>query len=268
MRARNIKPGFFKNETLGEIGAAGMILFAGLWCMADREGRLEDRPKRIKVEVLPYDNTSVDKLLKALSDSGFIRRYSVNSCKYIQIINFRKHQNPHIKEAASSIPAPDENSISTVQEPEKHRSRPADSLIPDSLIPDSGFSDSKDSLIKEGGEVEGQKKRFGEFVKLTESQHLTLIQKFGEAGTRERIEDLDIYIGKIGAQSAGKKYKSHYHTILAFDRMGQGRARENGGTPRAAPRPKCYEEVKIPKEKEWTGPIPEAVKRMIGKIGG
>ena len=46
-RARNIKPGFFANENLAECDPLARLLFAGLWCLADREGRLEDRPKRI-----------------------------------------------------------------------------------------------------------------------------------------------------------------------------------------------------------------------------
>jgi hypothetical protein len=53
-RSRNIKPGFFLNDELAECEPLARILFAGLWCIADREGRLEDRPKRIKAEVLPY----------------------------------------------------------------------------------------------------------------------------------------------------------------------------------------------------------------------
>jgi len=31
------------------------LLYPGLWMLADREGRLEDRPLRIKAEILPYD---------------------------------------------------------------------------------------------------------------------------------------------------------------------------------------------------------------------
>ena len=45
MRARNIKPGFFKNDALAELDFAGRLLFIGLWGIADRAGRLEDRPK-------------------------------------------------------------------------------------------------------------------------------------------------------------------------------------------------------------------------------
>ena len=49
-RARNVKPGFFKNELLAECEPLARILFEGLWCEADREGRLEDRPRRLKAE--------------------------------------------------------------------------------------------------------------------------------------------------------------------------------------------------------------------------
>ena len=48
MRARNIKPGFFRDEQLMQVPPLGRILFAGLWCLADREGRLPDRPAQIK----------------------------------------------------------------------------------------------------------------------------------------------------------------------------------------------------------------------------
>lgn len=143
-RSRNIKPGFFINDELAECEPLARLLFAGLWCIADREGRLEDRPKRIKAEILPYDDCDVDQLLNQLAKHGFILRYEVNSDQYIQIINFSKHQNPHIKEAESIIPPPPvqeaashEHYTSTVQEPEQHSSFHADSLnlIPDSLNP-------------------------------------------------------------------------------------------------------------------------------------
>ena len=66
MRARNIKPGFWRNEELAEISPAGRLIFIGLWCMADREGFLEDRPKKIKLEILPYDDLDVNTELEVL----------------------------------------------------------------------------------------------------------------------------------------------------------------------------------------------------------
>jgi hypothetical protein len=58
--------------------------------------------------------------------------------KYCEILAWAKHQNPHCKEAASTIPAPCEHHAGTGNT----GASPADSLIPDSLIPDSGISDS------------------------------------------------------------------------------------------------------------------------------
>ena len=106
MRARNIKPGFFKNDTLAELDFAGRLLFIGLWGLADREGRLEDRPKKIKAEVFPYDEVNVDSFLGELAKRSFIIRYEAGGERYIQIVHFDKHQNPHPREAASTIPAP------------------------------------------------------------------------------------------------------------------------------------------------------------------
>lgn len=151
-RARNIKPGFFKNDILAECSPLARILFCGLWCEADREGRLEDRVKRIKADCLPYDDCNVDDLLQQLAERGFIDRYVVDGCAYIQVVEFRKHQNPHVKEAASTIPAhnaqpadskaeqelpeaaPDKHGASTVQDTAQTGTSPADSLL---LIPDS-----------------------------------------------------------------------------------------------------------------------------------
>lgn len=114
MRARNIKPGFFKNEDLAECDPLARILFSGLWCMADREGRLECRPKRIKAELLPYDNCDVVKLMEQLRKYGFIIAYKVDDKIYLSIPSFTEHQNCHVKEIASTIPAPDEHGVSTV----------------------------------------------------------------------------------------------------------------------------------------------------------
>ncbi|MEW9581383.1 hypothetical protein [Paraburkholderia sp. DGU8] len=135
-----MKPSFFTNDVLAEIDPLGRILFQGLWCLADREGRLEDRPKKIKAELLPYDNCEADSLLQELADREFILRYEASGKRFIQVLNFARHQNPHCKEAASSIPSPFEHRTGTVQVSEI----PAGArLIPDSLnlIPDSGFQD-------------------------------------------------------------------------------------------------------------------------------
>lgn len=148
MRARNLKPGFFKNEVLGSADPLYGTLFQGLWCAADREGRLEDRPLRICAEVFPYRRAiterRMDAMLQWLHDRKFITRYEVDGDAYIQVLEFKKHQNPHVKEGASKIPElrlgkPRARTVPrTVQEQGGEQPFPERAR----LIPDSGFSDS------------------------------------------------------------------------------------------------------------------------------
>lgn len=168
-RARNIKPGFYTNEDLAECSVWARYIFPGLWMMADREGRLEYRPKKIKGELLRFDEQSAEPLLEELQRWGFIEIYEVSGRKLIQILTFSKHQNPHHREAESELPPPSSPGLNTVAttpkpqaddgfqdiqslgEPEASPGLKAEDptcqggqavLIPDSLIPDSGFSDS------------------------------------------------------------------------------------------------------------------------------
>ena len=108
-RARNIKPGFFKNELLVEMGAFDRLLFIGLWLLADREGRIEDRPKRIKLELFPCDTYDVDAGLTLLANAGFVKRYTINVKSIVMIENFHKHQTPHGSEKDSDLPDRDGN---------------------------------------------------------------------------------------------------------------------------------------------------------------
>jgi len=106
-RSRNIKPGFYKNEDLAECSLWTRLMFPGLWMLADREGRLEDRPKRIKGELFPYDNLEIEPCLDELEQWGFIERYVADGKKVIVILNFLEHQSPHGKEQDSELPDKD-----------------------------------------------------------------------------------------------------------------------------------------------------------------
>lgn len=191
-RARNIKPSFFANDDLADIHPLGRLLFIGLWTLADREGRLEDRPRRIKAEVLPYDDCDVDGLLDDLQKHGFIQRYDVGGERFIQVVNFKKHQNPHVKESASSIPAPDEHHASPVQDKGKEQPEPERAgLIPDSgfLIPDSNTHPLPFPAVRETIERCAQRARKGS----AESFHndlMTFLREEGWTLTAEhQVED-------------------------------------------------------------------------------
>lgn len=105
-RARLLKPGFFKNEELAGLDFETRLCYAGLWTIADREGRLADKPKRIKAEVFPYDDVDIDRILDQLASHGFIQRYVVDDEPYIAIPTFLRHQNPHVREPNSELPKP------------------------------------------------------------------------------------------------------------------------------------------------------------------
>jgi hypothetical protein len=118
-RKRTIAPGFFHNEDLGECSPLARLLFAGLWCWADREGRVEDRPKRLRAEILPYDSADGDQLVSELIERGFVERYEVDGVKVLQIVNFRTYQDPHPRETPSELPVnPKANLRQTKGEPE------------------------------------------------------------------------------------------------------------------------------------------------------
>jgi len=113
-RIRSIKPEFFTNDEIGALTPLARLLFVGLWTQADREGRLKDRPSRLKITLLPYDRANVDALLTTLVESGHIERYEVGGERFIQVVNFSLHQCPNSKEPDSTIPAPCKHSASMV----------------------------------------------------------------------------------------------------------------------------------------------------------
>ena len=89
-----------------ELDFDARLLFIGLWTLADRDGRLEYRPKRIKMQLFPADDLDIARALAELHDIKLIEIYSVSDQKLIQITNFKKHQNPHPNEAKSILHAP------------------------------------------------------------------------------------------------------------------------------------------------------------------
>lgn len=152
-RSRNIKPGFFQNEVLAEMDFATRLLFIGLWTEADRDGKLEDRPKKIKMAIFPADNVDVDAMLTTLHKGELITRYQSGDLSLIKINKWEKHQSPHHTEKQSVLPdnveSPVDNATLTVKEQEQDGGNPPDSLIPDSFNP---ITDSFKKTIVDSGE--------------------------------------------------------------------------------------------------------------------
>lgn len=188
-RARNIKPSFFTDDELGELEPLARLLYIGMWTLADYKGEFEYRAKRVKIQILPFDDCDVDSLAISLDKSGFIRFYSDGEKTYCSVRNFDRHQNPHKNERdkGSDIPSYCESmrqliDIETLTinrdkngtTRDKNGTAPADSLflIPDSLflipdssslIPDSSLPQPEDCEIpppKEKPKKKSQKPAF------------------------------------------------------------------------------------------------------------
>ena len=103
-RIRTIKPDLWFDEELAELPHQTRLFFIALFNQADRRGRLEDRPGKLKAQILPYEKADAEAILQQLHPK-FAVRYQVQSRKYLWIRTFEKHQRVDPREPESTIPA-------------------------------------------------------------------------------------------------------------------------------------------------------------------
>lgn len=104
-KTRLLKHDFFLNEDLAALPPLTRLFFIGLWVLADREGRLEYRPGKLKAQLFPYHEANVERIVAELS-GGFLVKYTAGGMEYLQVKNFKKHQHIHPDEKISVLPAP------------------------------------------------------------------------------------------------------------------------------------------------------------------
>lgn len=132
-RIRQIKPEFFLDEDLSPACSRDTrIFFIGLWTLADREGRLEDRPARFKAQIFPYDDDiqiiNIIAFIDQLQEKMFVLRYEIDGKRYLWIRTFKKHQHFHRDEQGSKLPEPPKDielhRASTMQAPDNNHAGP------------------------------------------------------------------------------------------------------------------------------------------------
>lgn len=106
MRSRIVRPELFYNEFLGQEDPLATVLFVGLWCVADREGRFEWREQKLRAKIFPYREVDMSRLMQTLVNGEFVARYQHGQDAYGVILNFRRYQSINKNEALSSIPKP------------------------------------------------------------------------------------------------------------------------------------------------------------------
>lgn len=118
VRQRILQPGFFTDSKALSLSPVERLFFAGIWCAADREGRLEDKPWDLKSRLMPVDDFDPHEALNSMAKLGLIRRYQGQPkanlgmpLRIIVVTNFARHQRPHPREASSVLPAPPDISV-------------------------------------------------------------------------------------------------------------------------------------------------------------
>jgi len=102
-RIRTIKPEFFTSDDICALSPLARLLYVGLWCEADRDGRLVWTPGVMKRRYLPDDACDIEVLGAELVGRGLIRLYGEGlAC----IPSFARHQHVNIREAQSKLPPP------------------------------------------------------------------------------------------------------------------------------------------------------------------
>lgn len=102
-RIRTIKPEFFTSEDIVELSAFARLLYIAIWCEADREGRLEWKPKTFKLRYFPADDVNIESLCEEITTRGLVKPYG-DKLAYIPAFLDHQHINP--RESASTLPAP------------------------------------------------------------------------------------------------------------------------------------------------------------------
>jgi hypothetical protein len=244
MRARNVKPSFFQNEQLAELPFEARLLFVGLWCMADREGRLEDRPKRIKMHVFPADSIDVEPLLDGLEAQGLIERYEAHGVLCIQIPRFVEHQRPHPNEQPSKLPARTSNQGDKSFAPRLE----ADGLNPSSLNPLSSRELTHDSRgSAETPHAASRATRLPDDFVLTPERRLVAEAEKLPAD-RTFLKFRDYWLAASGAKARKHDWDATWRNWCRSESDRNGGSRGTS-KPSSAPRPSAVERVRLAGEK-------------------
>ena len=218
---RMLKKNISRSEKLARLKThKPRVLYFMMLPHLDVEGRLEANPKLIRGQIVPllnYSVSGVQTCLDELNEVGLIQLYDGNGKKCLAYTKFHDHQNLRKdREAASEHPTPP-------QLPECAGITPIEVKL------------SKVNLKEE-------KVKHLNFVFLTSEEHKKLLERYGDNNTRKLIDSLNRYIG-----STGKKYKSHYFTLLNFakrDEMPELKTPEQKATQDKQAREKYQEKVR------------------------
>lgn len=201
------------------------LLFAGLWGLADKKGRLKHEPRWIKSEVFPYYDVDVNGGLTVLYRLGHVRFYRVQGERFLEVLNFKRHQSPHKTERDSIIPDPTTESLIDTEAWIANGELPvnialdnggsrSDSLIPDSLIEDSVVTraGALGEPLPSSKKTKKSKRKIADF---DWSAHPWLDPEAVERLQSYRVEQGHKRLGPIGLTALSAKLKPYSAEVAA-----------------------------------------------------
>jgi len=112
-RIRTIKPEFFTSDDICALSPLARLLYVGLWCEADRDGRLIWTPRVLRRRYLPDDDCDIDAVAGELLCRGLVVLYGEG---FAHIPTFARHQHVNPREAQSRLPAPEGDASARVSD--------------------------------------------------------------------------------------------------------------------------------------------------------
>ncbi len=107
-RIRTVKPELFNHEALFEAEQAYQLplrlAFIALFTCCDKAGRFRWQPRRLKLDMLPYDDLDMARVFDALNARGFIKKYECDGESYGCIPSWSRHQVLNHRETDSPLP--------------------------------------------------------------------------------------------------------------------------------------------------------------------
>lgn len=101
-RIRTIKPEFWTSEQVADCSPTARLLFVGLWTFSDDAGRHPASVKRLKMEVFPADNFTLDQvhcMVNELIRAGLVKQYTHKGERFWVVTGWhhQKIEKPNVK---------------------------------------------------------------------------------------------------------------------------------------------------------------------------
>ncbi len=121
MKIRSVRPEFFTDAKMARLSHSARLLYIGLWCLADDDGRGRLLPKHIEGELFPYEKIDFLGLWHELESTRRVRTYQIDGEQFFVIPKFTEYQKPNRK-YDSKLPEPPGDDDGTLFDTDDERS--------------------------------------------------------------------------------------------------------------------------------------------------